>query len=198
MTSKGFYAGLPVFTEFRDVGRPENFRPLPQDWHVVMSDVRNSTIAIQSGSYKNVNTLGAATITAVLNAAGDTEIPFVFEGDGSVLCVPPELLDDARAALLRTQELALRSFGLDLRIATVPVARIRETGATILVARYQVSVNYIQAVFAGGGIAYADRYMKDPATAHFARWSPAASSRAAASMGWNAAGRTLRVATAKP
>jgi len=165
MTSKGFYAGLPVFTDFRDVGRPQNFRLLPEDWHVVMSDVRNSTIAIQSGSYKNVNTLGAATITAVLNAAGDTEIPFVFEGDGSVLCVPPELLDDARAALLRTQELAHRSFGLDLRIATVPVAHIRDAGATILVARYQVSENYIQAVFAGGGIAYADRYMKDPATA---------------------------------
>ena len=165
MNTTRFYAQLPVFTDFRDVSRPESFTPLPGDWHVVMSDVRNSTIAIQSGSYKNVNTLGAATITAVLNAAGATDIPFVFEGDGSMLCVPPQLLDDARAALLHTQELARRSFNLDLRIATLPVARIREAGADILVARFRASENYVQAVFAGGGMAYADRTMKDPATA---------------------------------
>ena len=165
MSSARFYAQLPVFTDFGDVSRPESYAPLPDDWHVVMSDVRDSTIAIQSGSYKNVNTLGAATITGVLNAAGAVEIPFVFEGDGSVLCVPPGLLDDARAALLRTQELARKSFNLELRIASLPVARIREAGFTILVARYRVSENYVQAVFAGGGIAYADRMMKDPATA---------------------------------
>lgn len=165
MNTTRFYAELPVFTDFGDVSRPESFAPLPGDWHVVMSDVRNSTAAVQSGSYKNVNTLGAATITAVLNAAGETEIPFVFEGDGSMLCVPPELLDDARAALLHTQELARKSFDLDLRIATLPVARIRAAGADILVARFRVSENYPQAVFAGGGMAYADRYMKDPATA---------------------------------
>ena len=167
-----FYADLPLFTDFREVSRPGNFAPLPGDWHVVMSDVRNSTIAIQSGSYKNVNTLGAATITAVLNAAGATDIPFVFEGDGSMLCVPPELLDAARAALLYTQQLARKSFGLELRVATLQVARIREAGADIRVARYQASENYVQAVFAGGGMAYADRAMKDPATASLCAVEP--------------------------
>ena len=101
---------------------------MPGDWHVVMCDVRDSTAAIESGRYKNVNTLGAAFITAMLNAAGETQIPFVFEGDGAMLCVPPELLDPARAALLQTQELARRSFALDLRIATMTVARVREAG----------------------------------------------------------------------
>jgi len=165
MSSAGFYASLPVITDFRDVTRQESFARLPSDWHVVMSDVRDSTIAIQSGRYKNVNTVGAATITAVLNAAGAVEIPFVFEGDGSMLCVPDALLDVARAALLRTQELARRSFDLDLRVATLPVKRIDEAGLSVRVARYRVSENYIQALFAGGGMAYADRTMKDPATA---------------------------------
>ncbi len=165
MSTTRFYADLPVIRDFRDVTRQESFAPLPDDWHVVMSDVRNSTVAVQSGRYKNVNTLGAATITAVLNAAGATEIPFVFEGDGSMLCVPPELLHDARAALAQTQVLARKSFGLDLRIGTLPAARIREAGTSILVARFQASAYYTQAVFAGGGMAYADRYMKDPATA---------------------------------
>lgn len=165
MSSKDFYARLPLLTDFGAIARPENFAPLPEDWHVVMSDVRNSTAAVQSGHYKNVNTVGAAIITAVLNAAGAIEIPFVFEGDGSTLCVPPELLDDARAALLETQSLARRSFGLELRIATLPVARILEAGYGVRVARYRVSENYTQAMFAGGGLAYAERVLKDPATA---------------------------------
>jgi hypothetical protein len=165
VSSTRFYSDLPVMTDFRDVARAEKFARLPPDWHVVMSDVRDSTVAIQSGRYKNVNTAGAATITAVLNAAGAIDIPFVFEGDGSMLCVPEELLDDARAALLRTQEMARKSFDLDLRVATLPVAKIDAAGHSVWVARYRVSDNYVQALFAGGGMAYADRTMKDPATA---------------------------------
>ena len=38
-----FYAELPILTDFRDVAKPESFRPLPDDWHVVMSDVRGYT-----------------------------------------------------------------------------------------------------------------------------------------------------------
>ena len=160
-----FYAQLPLLANFGDVGRWKHYSPLPDDWHVVMCDVRNSTAAVEAGNYKNVNTVGAAIITALLNAAGDIEIPFIFEGDGSMLCVPPQLLDDARAALLQTRELARRSFDLDLRVATLPIAQIRGSGYNILVARHRISENYVQAVFAGGGMAYADRYMKDPATA---------------------------------
>ena len=82
MPSTQFYSRLPLLTDFRAISRAENFAPLPEDWHVVMSDVRNSTVAVQSGQYKNVNTVGAALITALLNAAGAIEIPFIFEGDG--------------------------------------------------------------------------------------------------------------------
>jgi hypothetical protein len=160
-----FYTRLPVLTEFADVGRPERYSPLPDSWHVVMCDVRNSTAAVEAGKYKNVNTVGAAMITAALNAAGDIDIPFIFEGDGAMLCVPPQLLDVARAALLQTQAMARESFGLDLRVATLPMAAIRTAGFSIRVARYRVSENYIQAVFAGGGMAYADRTMKDPVSA---------------------------------
>jgi hypothetical protein len=160
-----FYADLPLLTEFSAVTQPERFAPLPADWHVATCDVRNSTAAVQAGDYKQVNTVAAAAVTAVLNAAGATEVPFIFEGDGSAFCVPAELLDDTRAALAKTREMARASFGLDLRVATVPAKRVREAGFDILVARYRVSENYVQAVFAGGGMAWADRYMKDPATA---------------------------------
>ncbi len=165
MSSEGFYAGLPVLPDFGAVTEPRNFVPLPGDWHVATCDVRNSTLAVQAGNYKHVNTVGASAVTAMLNAAGTLEIPFIFEGDGSAFCVPPSLLEDAKAALVKTQDMAERSFGLELRVATLPVAQIRTAGLDILVARVRVSENYLQAVFAGGGMAYADKYMKDPATA---------------------------------
>ncbi len=165
MNSEGFYAGLPVLPDFGAVTEPRNFVPLPGDWHVATCDVRNSTLAVQAGNYKHVNTVGASAVTAMLNAAGTLEIPFIFEGDGSAFCVPPSLLEDAKAALVKTQDMAERSFGLELRVATLPVAQIRAAGLDILVARVRVSENYLQAVFAGGGMAYADKYMKDPATA---------------------------------
>lgn len=165
MDSASFYADLPLITEFSGAARPGSYAPLPGDWHVVMCDVRGSTAAVEGGRYKNVNTLGAAFITAMLNAAGETQIPFIFEGDGATLCVPPALLGPARAALLQTQALARESFALELRIATMPASGIRAAGFDILVGRYRVSENYVQAMFAGGGMAHADRCMKDPATA---------------------------------
>ena len=165
LDSTDFYARLPVLTDFAAVTDNANFAPLPGDWHVATCDVRNSTLAVQSGQYKHVNTVGASAVTAMLNAAGELDIPFVFEGDGSTFCVPPQLLEDAKAALVKTQEMAKNSFGLELRVATVPVAAIRGAGFDILVARVRVSANYIQAAVAGGGMAFADKYMKDPATA---------------------------------
>jgi hypothetical protein len=172
VSSAGFYAGLPVLTGFEAVADVASYAPLPADWHVVTCDVRNSTRAVEAGNYKHVNTVGASAVTAMLNAAGDTDIPFIFEGDGSAFCVPPELLDDAKAALVKTQEMAQNSFGLDLRVAAVPVAKIRAAGFDIQVARVRVSANYIQAAFAGGGMGYADKYMKDPATAPLCEVKP--------------------------
>jgi hypothetical protein len=163
--SARFYSELPTLTEFSAVTRPERFAPLPADWYVAACDVRDSTAALRSGNYKHVNTVAASAVTAVLNAAGAIEVPFVFEGDGSMFCVPQEMIGDVRSALAKTRDMASRSFGLELRVATLPVARVREAGFDILVARYRVSENYVQAVFAGGGMAWAERFMKDAATA---------------------------------
>ncbi len=163
MSDGQFYKNLPVITDFEAITRAGSYSALPADWHIALCDVRNSTAAVAAGKYRNVNSIGAAAITAILNAAGDVEVPFSFEGDGSLVCVPPELLADTRAALAKTQQVARDAFGLDLRVATVPVAEIPE-GFAVRVARYRVSEDYVQAVFSGGGIAFADSLMKDPAT----------------------------------
>lgn len=164
MSNEGFYATLPAITDFEAITHAESYAALPDDWHVALCDVRNSTAAVADGKYRNVNSIGAAAITAIINAAGDIEVPFSFEGDGSLVCVPQQLLEVTRAALAKTQEVAHDAFGLDLRIATVPVTAIRAAGFSVQVARYRVSENYTQAVFSGGGISCADGLIKDTAT----------------------------------
>jgi hypothetical protein len=175
--SARFYLELPLLTEFSEVTQRERFAPLPADWHIAACDVRDSTAAVQAGNYKHVNTAAAAAVSAVLNAAGHADLPFIFEGDGSMFCVPPGLLDAVREALAKTRDMARSSFALDLRVATLPVTRVREAGLDILVARYRVSENFVQAVFAGGGMAWAERYMKDAATAPLCAIDPATPAR---------------------
>jgi hypothetical protein len=103
---------------------------------------------------------GAASIVALLNIAGDAELPFVFGGDGATLLIPPELLAPARTALAGVREMARREFALDLRVGFVPVADVLASGAAILVARLRVDEHYDQAVFSGGGLAAAEHLVK--------------------------------------
>ena len=58
MESKYFYRDLPGFTDFAEVIRDENFSAIPRDWAVVITDVKGSTKAIETGQYKDVNTIG--------------------------------------------------------------------------------------------------------------------------------------------
>ena len=83
MSTGNFYATLPVITDFEAVTRAESFGVLPADWHVAFCDVRNSTAAVAAGNYRNVNSIGAAAITAVINAADGVDSPVSFEGDGA-------------------------------------------------------------------------------------------------------------------
>src|SRR5215210_3877478 len=94
-----FYESLPVFDEFAGIAEEGLYRPLPEDWHVVVTDIERSTAAIASGGYKHVNIVGASSIIAVLNAVRPRKVPFVFGGDGALLAVPESALGPVRQAL---------------------------------------------------------------------------------------------------
>ena len=80
-----FYADLPQQNDFLGVTDPRSFTPAPADWYVVLTDVRGSTKAVETGRYKEVNLIGAASIVALLNISRETDIPFIFGGDGATL-----------------------------------------------------------------------------------------------------------------
>lgn len=158
---ESFYADLPAATSFGAVTDFSQYRAVPESWHIVMTDIRGSTQAIEAGRYKDVNTLGAATIISVLNALDRLDVPFVFGGDGATLLVPSVALGAVRRALVSTQVLARESFNLELRAGIVPVARVTKEGHAVLVAKIRISENYFQAALAGGGAARAEVLLKD-------------------------------------
>ena len=162
MNSENFYSQLPLLHNFLKITDRGNFVDVPDDWYIDVTDIRGSTKAIEAGKYKEVNLLGACSIVAVLNAAGETEIPFVFGGDGASLLMGPSLLPAAQKALLATQQLAKREFHLDLRVGVVPVKVVVAANYPVKIAKFKVSENYSQAVFIGGGLTRATELIKDP------------------------------------
>ena len=140
------------------------YTPFDPTWHLFIADIQGSTQAIKDGRYKDVNMIGAMSIVAVLNVCPDIEIPFVFGGDGASVLVPDAYLEKAKLALLATKEKSETDFDLYLRIGSISVKELNEKGLDLLVAKHEVSEDYKQAIFFGGGMSKADTLIKnDPA-----------------------------------
>ncbi|QIO55084.1 DUF3095 domain-containing protein (plasmid) [Rhizobium brockwellii] len=160
VTDEDFFAEVPLFSEFEGVTDAANYRPLPDGWVLALADIVGSTQAIGAGRYKDVNMAGASVISAVLNAVGKGDYPFVFGGDGALIALPGSLEAAARDALAAAQVWVEEDLNLVLRIAIVPVADTRAEGLDVRVARYSASPYVTYAMFWGGGTSWAERQMK--------------------------------------
>lgn len=158
--SARFYDTIPVFDRFTELTNPAFYHPLPEGWLIGLADVVQSTNAIRANRYKAVNMAGAAVIAAMTNALPERDFPFVFGGDGASFAVPPEAEGMAREALAATATWVSEQLDLTLRVALMPVSAVRAQGRDILVARFGPSKNVSYAMFAGGGMSWAEAAMK--------------------------------------
>ncbi|MGJ5006751.1 DUF3095 domain-containing protein [Bradyrhizobium oligotrophicum] len=155
-----YYASIPVFRGFARLMEPQLYQPVPDDWLIGTADIVESTKAIADKRYKAVNMAGAAVIAAVTNALEGREFPFVFGGDGASFAVSPDDEAAAREALAATATWVREDLDLAMRVALVPVSAIRAQGLDVRVARYGPSANLSYAMFAGGGLGWAEAAMK--------------------------------------
>ena len=98
-----FYDDLPHNDSFSTLVDTVNYTALPDDWAVGTSDIVGSTKAIAAGKYKTVNMIGAAVISAQINAAVGRALPYIFGGDGAAFACPPEHAETAVKALSAVQ-----------------------------------------------------------------------------------------------
>ncbi len=160
-TGLDYYARLPIFHGFDSIMDPARYQALPDDWLIGLTDVVRSTRAIESGRYKAVNTAGASVIAALTNALKGRTFPYVFGGDGASFAVSAHEEAPARDALASTAAWTRDELQLELRTALVPVAAAKESGFEVRVARFAPSKNVSYAMFSGGGLAWAERAMRE-------------------------------------
>jgi len=155
-----FFAALAPFASFNELVEDRHFAPVPEDWTVFVADIAGSTKAIESGRYKDVNTLGASCIVAAQNAMGATPFPYVFGGDGATMVVPPEAAERVGAALAGVRKMGRERFGMNVRVGAVKVRELLDENQVIEVARYRLVSRQTVAMFRGGGVRRAEELVK--------------------------------------
>ncbi|MEL6615953.1 MAG: DUF3095 family protein, partial [Bacteroidota bacterium] len=164
--SAHFYSDLPVepvtLSElFADEAR---FRSVPEDWHVVVTDIEGSTAAVRAGQHEVVNLVATGSIIATLNLArrSGLVVPFFFGGDGATLLVPPSLLEPALSALATHRANTRANFDLGLRVGSVPVADLYADGHVLAISRLRITDIFSIPIVLGHGLAEAERIIKGP------------------------------------
>ena len=160
LNTQQFYMNLTGFNDFSDVHNPDNYSQAPDDWFVIITDIKNSTVAIKEGRYKDVNTLGAATISSLQQALGTLHFPFVFGGDGATAVIHGEHIEKAKEALLKLQNYSHHLFGLELRLGIVSMSEVNSANQSIQIAKFFINPHKSIAMFRGGGLAWVDAQIK--------------------------------------
>ncbi len=160
-----FYADLPVYSGrvIDLLGDETRFKTIPEDWHVIITDIKQSTEAIQKGLHQAINLAATASIISALNIAKEHNItfPFFFGGDGATLILPNSLKEQVIVALSIHQKNVKQFFGLDLRVEEVPVSEIYQQGKKISIAKSKLNRRYVIPVVLGEGLGFADRLIKE-------------------------------------
>jgi len=144
------------------LGNEELFAEVPSDWHVIITDIVNSTGAVAGGRHQDVNLIATGSIVAVLNIAFamDITVPFFFGGDGATFIVPQVMVERAMLALNRYRENTFANFTLELRAGIVAVKDIYAAGHRLHIAKYCSSENFSIPIILGNGLTYAEQLVK--------------------------------------
>ncbi len=132
-----FYDSIPPLRAWMEIEKQSAYRPVPDNWWVLSTDIKGSTRAIKEGRYKDVNIIGVCAIVSVQNA-----------------------LEPSLAALSYTRKVAKNSFNLEMRISKIPISIIREQNKNVEVAILQNEEKQNVFLFRGGGLTLAEQLMK--------------------------------------
>ena len=161
-----FYSRLPVNEiPLSDLLTEEHlFFRVPENWYVVITDIRNSTIAIQQGLHETINLVATGSIVAILNIAykADLTVPFFFGGDGATFIIPPSIFDASIHALLLHRKNIKTTFNLELRVGHISVAEIYEQQEQLNISKLRTSSLFAIPVVLGNGLTYAEKKIKGP------------------------------------
>lgn len=159
-----FYSRLPVNQlSLSELLTEEHlFYRIPENWHVIITDVKKSTQAVAEGRHETVNLVATGSIVAVLNIAYKENItlPFFFGGDGATFIIPPSILKAALYALMLHQENTRKNFELELRVGHIAVLDIYRNEQKLAISKLKTSDLFSIPIVLGNGLNYAEKIIK--------------------------------------
>ena len=160
-----FYSELPVNTiPISDLVADNSlFSEIPEDWNVLVADIKNSSQAIKNGKHNEVNLVATGSIIAVLNIIHSEKIkvPFFFGGDGATILVPSKYLKSAMSALDKHRKNTLKNFGFELKVGHLSVEEIYKEKIELIIAKAQINDIFNIPVILGNGLQYAENLIKN-------------------------------------
>ncbi len=159
-----FYKNLLIqHVAVHEVFKKENsFKPVPDSWNVIVTDIKNSTATVVAGDHQLVNLAATGSIVACLNVArkNNIEIPFFFGGDGATILVPDTILEECIHALILHQENCLLNFQFFLRVDHCKVSTLYDLGHQLLMVKIKINDLHVIPVVIGDALQKAESLMK--------------------------------------
>lgn len=155
-----FYRQIKTFKDFSNITDSSYYHSVPQDWSIVFTDIKDSTQAINDGRHKEVNLIGAASISVYVNLIGNNDVPYVFGGDGATLIAPATILNDLIPELLKLKILAKTKFNLELRVGHIKISKLKKLGQDLQIGKYELSPGNNLAQFKGGVLTLGEKLFK--------------------------------------
>ncbi|QXP55198.1 DUF3095 family protein [Cellulophaga sp. HaHa_2_95] len=144
------------------LSKTDNFQRIPDDWYIIVTDIKGSTVSVEKGLSELVNLIATGSIVAALNIAKKhtIDIPFFFGGDGATLLIPSMLLQEIMEALIIHQENIQKEFGIDLRVGNIAVSHAYKNNQELKIAKASINELHTIPVILGNGLHFAEKTIK--------------------------------------
>lgn len=142
-----------------------SFTDVPNNWHVIVVDILNSTQAVAEGKHNQVNLTATGAIISVLNTIRKEkkfiEIPYFFGGDGATFIIPAVLLNKIKRVLENYSLHIKRNTELILRVGHISVQELIDKNTKLKIAKHQLTAELIIPIVLGNGLKKAEKIIKN-------------------------------------
>lgn len=144
------------------LSKPELFQKVPDDWYIVVTDIKGSTASVENGFSEIVNLIATGSIIAALNIASKyaVDIPFFFGGDGATLLIPAILHKEIMEALILHQKNVQKQFDIYLRVGDITVSHVYKKNQVLKITKASINKLHIIPIVLGNGLLLAEKIIK--------------------------------------
>jgi hypothetical protein len=161
-----FYTSLASHTSsVRELLRNDIvFTPVPKDWVVIVTHIKDADKVINSGTDNDVNLIATGSIITVLNQVktidNSVTIPYFFGGDGATFIIPIAFENIILEALNSYRVHVEKTLGLFLRVGKMNVSQVYDDNNKLNIVKLKLNEFLTSPVILGNGLKYAEHIIK--------------------------------------